>query len=337
MQTKKELPMKLRTRFKTAREQNSGRKRILMKSAIAFSFACLISLGLATEARAIAHTYVSAATGNDANLCTLNAPCRTFNAAVPKTNAKGELTALDSGTYGNIQIDRALTIQAAPGVYAAVGDETKLGVAITINAPAGARIVLSRLYITSRIMGRGIDFISGSSLHVENCVISGFKDYGIRFNLEIGECDSGCPKLSLKDNFVRGNEIGIGVKAAMATIEHTRVEDNATGVQIKGESKVTLRDSVLAMNSSDGVTLAFLSTGRIENCAVTDNGTGLNVISDATSPGSFYVSDTIVSGNNIGLRADANGLIAGKIYSFGNNRLFGNTTDGSFTQQIQPQ
>ena len=330
--------MKLRTRIKTAREQNfTGRKRMLMKSAIAVSFACLISLGLATEARALAHTYVSAATGNDANLCTYNAPCRTFNTAVTKTNAKGEVTALDSGTYGNIQIDRALTIQAAPGVYAAVGDDTKLGAAITINAPAGSRIVLSHLNITSRIMGRGIDFISGSSLHVENCVIIGFKDYGVRFNLEIGACDSGCPKLSLKDNYVRGNEIGIGVKAALVTIEHTRVEDNATGVQIQGQSKVTLRDSIVAMNSSNGVTLAFASTGRIENCAVTDNGNGLNVLADETAPGIFYVSDTIVSGNTVGLKADSGGLSAGKIYSFGNNRLYGNTTDGSFTDQLQPQ
>jgi len=330
--------MKLRIRNMIALGQNlRTRKRVLRNSAITLSLACLISLSMATDARALAHTYVSAATGSDANTCTYISPCRSFNVAVTKTNPKGELTALDSGTYGNIQIDRALTIQAAPGVYAAVGDDTKLGVAMTINAPAGSRIVLSHLHITSRIMGRGIDFISGSSLHVENCVIIGFKDYGIRFNLEIGECDSGCPKLSLKDNYVRGNEIGIGVKAALVTIEHNRVEDNATGVQIGGNSKVTLRDSIVAMNSSNGVTLAFASTGRIETCAVTDNGTGLNVIPDATLPGTFYVSDTIVSGNNIGLKADAGGLSAGKIYSFGNNRLYGNTTDGSFTDQLQPQ
>src|SRR5215470_10395168 len=75
------------------------------------SFIILLPLALsviAAPARAqLARTYVSAASGNDANRLT---PCRTFQAAHDKTLAKGEITVLDPGGYGAVTIGKTITI-----------------------------------------------------------------------------------------------------------------------------------------------------------------------------------------------------------------------------------
>jgi len=298
-----------------------------------------VALASAADGLAVGRTFVSI-TGIDTNTCSQTSPCRTFAGALVKTNTGGEIIALDSGIYGNIQIDKSVTLVAAPGVHAAVGDDLKVGTPVTVTAPANARVVLRNLYITARPlpqMARGIDFFTGGTLHIENCVIAGFKDVGIRFNIDLAYCDGGvCPKLFLKDSFVRGNGVGIAARSAFATIEHSRVEDNATGIQIGSVTKATIRDSIVAANSDDGISVDYVSTVRVESCSVTENGTGLKVDSDSVSPGTLYVSDTIISGNNTGLKlVQQSGEVEGKIYSFGNNRLFGNSTDGEFSTTVQ--
>jgi hypothetical protein len=221
----------------------------------------------------------------------------------------------------------------APGIHAGVGADTKAGTAVTIRAPAGAVVVLRNLYITTRSLNqlfRGVDFVSGGSLHIENCVIDGFKDYGVIFNSQNLTCDANCLQLSVKDSFVRDNGIGISFRSAIAVVEHSRIESNATGIQVYSTAEATVRDSIVATNSDDGITVGFTSHARIESCSITNNGNGLMMLAYDLSPGTAYVSDTLISGNNVGLKFQSGGE-AGKIYSFGNNRLVANTTDGSFT------
>ena len=314
----------------------------MKRRTLTLTAALVVALAWAAEARAaIPRTYVSV-TGHDANDCSRTSPCRSFAGAVPKTTTGGEITALDSGGYGIVLIDKALTLQAAPGVYAAVGDDLKRETQLKISAPADAKVVLRNLIFTARPflqVPRGIEFNSGGALHVENCVVSGFKEYGIDFKVGNPFCDPpGCPRLFVKDSFVRGSAVGIGAQGAVATIEHCRVEDNATGVQINSSVKVTLRDSVVAANTDNGLTVDYNSTARVENCAVTDNGTGLKVFSDSLGSAYIYVSHTLISGNNEGLKQVHDSTeIDGKIYSFGNNRLYGNTADGTFTSELQQQ
>lgn len=61
-----------------------------------------------------------ATTGSDANPCTRVAPCRMFSAALLQTASRGEIVALDSGGYGAVVINEAVTIAAAPGVHASI-------------------------------------------------------------------------------------------------------------------------------------------------------------------------------------------------------------------------
>src|SRR5215471_14335444 len=58
--------------------------------------------------------------GNDANPCSLIAPCRTFGQAISQTNAGGEVAVLDSAGYGAFTITQAVSIISPPGVYAGI-------------------------------------------------------------------------------------------------------------------------------------------------------------------------------------------------------------------------
>ena len=115
--------------------------------------AFLTMLVLASVSNALpSQTFVSS-TGNDANNCTQSTPCRTFAAAVPRTRAKGIITALDSSFYGIVTIDRALTIQAAPGVFAVL-EGSKTDDVVTINAGTSDVVALRNLHIVSRSLKR---------------------------------------------------------------------------------------------------------------------------------------------------------------------------------------
>src|SRR5205809_911246 len=85
--------------------------------------------------------------GNDANLCSVNAPCRSFARAISQTNAGGEVIALDSGGYGSFTVDRGLTVMAAPGVYAGITATSTD--AIVISATALSRGGLRNLLVNT--------------------------------------------------------------------------------------------------------------------------------------------------------------------------------------------
>src|SRR5437868_14383354 len=74
--------------------------------------ACVLALAIpAAVAQAqLARTFVSAATGNDANDCGRATPCRTFQAAHDKTLAQGEITVLDPGGYGAVLVTKGISI-----------------------------------------------------------------------------------------------------------------------------------------------------------------------------------------------------------------------------------
>src|SRR5437764_8269889 len=82
--------------------------------------------------------------GVDTNPCTVASPCRSFGAAIAQTNPGGELIALDSAGYGPFVIDRAVSVQAAPGIYAGItsSPSTLSGRGITVAAgPTDAVII----------------------------------------------------------------------------------------------------------------------------------------------------------------------------------------------------
>src|SRR6185436_18448015 len=103
----------------------------------------LSAVAAARPAQAQLNRTAVSVTGNDVNDCSVATPCRNFARAISQTNAGGEVIALDSGGYGPFTVDRSVTVQAAPGVYAGVTATS--GSAIVVGIGPGGKVVLRGL------------------------------------------------------------------------------------------------------------------------------------------------------------------------------------------------
>jgi hypothetical protein len=287
------------------------------------------SLMLASAAHALPQTYVSMS-GNDANPCSFASPCRTFKEGLTKADAGGEVIALETGSYGVLNITKAISIIAPPGVHAEIAPATANVNAVVIQAAATDVLVLRNLYISGLGASKGIEFKSGAELHVENCVVKGF-NFGLNANTP--------SLLYVKDSTFRNVKNGIRVSApsgeVKAFIEHCRLEGYNTGVAAIDNSRVTIRDTTLFGLSRDydvtfGGIVATPNNGHtativVENCQVSNNHFGILAL---VSSGAALVdvSQTTVTENGVGLYSFG----TSQITSFGNNRVSRNGTDGSF-------
>ncbi|MGH9843927.1 MAG: right-handed parallel beta-helix repeat-containing protein [Blastocatellia bacterium] len=282
-------------------------------------FVVLFSIVLSTAAQAqLPQTYVSAQRGNDANACDSMSPCRTFARALIQVVAGGEIVVLDPGDYGQVTISQAVMIVAEPGSYGGI-TVGKGGVGILIKAGPSDVIVLRGLTLNGLSGGAGIGFSTGSALHIENCAINGF-DRGIQSAAD--------GRLFVKDTVVRNSRVtGISITsafgAATALIDHCRLEKNSSGV-FANNAKFTIRDSIAAGNSRIGFEAGNGAEMSLENCLATTNGTGIGLGSASTA----LVSNSTITQNGVGIAAPS---FRSSIISFGNNRLAGNTVDGSFS------
>lgn len=317
-----------------------------------------LTLTCASIAQAQSRVYVSANKGQDINFpCTPN-PCRLIQLAVAAVAAGGEVVVLDSGDYQPFTVNKAVTIEAAPGVIAGITQATSGENAITIDAGFADVVVLRGLTLNGMGSGySGVDFNTGQALHVENCIISGFSFAGIRFD--------GPGQLFVKDAFLRLSSSGIIVRTttgiATASIDHCRLEGNSgSGLSADNNSRVTIRDSIAANNAVAGFSSIANASGatadlNIENCLATSNGslgiaasgsgggrarvsvsnstvtnnpTGISAVISST----IHVANTTITRNTTGLLPDGGSLI-----SFGDNKLFSNTSNGTFTSTVAKQ
>src|SRR6185369_6483668 len=120
---------------------------------------------------------------------------------------------LDSAGYGTFTVDRAITIEAAPGVYAGVTATVPAGNAVQVSAGATDRVVLRGLSINGLgTAAAGIAFTGGGAeVQVENCVITGFANWGILSFYPI----------RVQDTIVRESDIGIQIDNAGASVNAT--------------------------------------------------------------------------------------------------------------------
>src|SRR4029077_6911868 len=80
----------------------------------------------------------------------------------------------------------------------------------------------------------GIRFLSGRALHVENVVVSGIPGGGAILFLGDGE-------LYVRDSEFRENPTGVGVAGAtLASIEHSRFDNNTVAVSANENARVTV-------------------------------------------------------------------------------------------------
>src|SRR5262252_8317545 len=141
---------------------------------LATALACSLAT---TPANARARVFV-ASYGNDANPCTAGSPCKTFQHAHDVVLAGGEISVLDTGGYGTLAVNKALSIVSPEGVEASIAVPSGT-VGITINASSTDRISLRGLTLDGTHVGSsGIKFSSGKSLTIDGCVIRNMTGFG---------------------------------------------------------------------------------------------------------------------------------------------------------------
>ena len=280
----------------------------------------LTCLSFVSTARADgARSYISPS-GSDNRPCTRNQPCRTFDAALAKTDAGGEIIALETGTYEPTTITKSITLAAAPGADVAI--RATSGNAVTVTPGTGDTVVLRGL----RLGGPGksvagtngvlVDITSPTcciSVLLENTIVTDFEE-GVQMNLGVGA------RLHVSDSVFRSNKTGInfsvgGAEANGASIERTRFERNDTGVLAPAGNSINISNSIATGNGT-----GFLTEGGqldIFHTVITKNSTGLR-----TTTGSARIGYCSITGNSTGVSTSS-----GLVHSLGNNMIANNDID----------
>jgi hypothetical protein len=278
--------------------------------------ALLLSLIAASGASAAQRTFVST-TGSDANTasnCANTTPCRGFTAALTVTDAGGEIIVLSSGGYGPVTINKSVSIIAPEGIYAGISVFSGDGITI---ATAGVAVVLRGLSI-NRLGGggNGVSMTDGSSLIVQNCVISNFSEYGSK---GLYVFVSGSARVRLLDSLLYGNYTGaLFGGGPTVLVSGSRILDN-TGAGIYAGAAgagVTTQVEVIrseASGSGDAGFTAYASTsGRVElnlrDSVASRNKFGVFATSYTGGTSLARVSSSLISGNtDEGFRASGSG------------------------------
>lgn len=180
---------------------------------------------------------------------------------------------------------------------------------------------------------RGIDFTSGAALHVQNCVIRR-ANFGIVFSPAAGTRELTVSDTVIANNLTNGiNVEPTGSGGAKVVLDRVRLENNGfdgadmSATATTGSVTATVRDSVVAGNSSRGIRITNSGSGTINvmidrTASVNNNSVGIS-----TSVATIRIGDSIVTGSDFGLFANDGGTIE----TYGTNKVDGNGTDVDVT------
>jgi hypothetical protein len=124
------------------------------------------------------------------------------------------------------------------------------------------------------------------------------------------------------------------LKARTVRIEDSRINRQQKGIELNPTSpiKVIVNRVDFANNCTHGIASAPGAGGAVDltvlDSTITNSGTALSVADNATA----WLTGSTIFGNAVGLEA----LGAGAINDFGDNHVFGNTTDGAPTRNVGP-
>jgi hypothetical protein len=306
---------------------------------------CILLLAGSSLARAQAtRTWVSAA-GSDANPCSRTAPCQTFAGAFSKTAVNGEINVIDPGAFGTLTISKSISING-DGNFAGVLASGTTGFLINLTTTLALDPVSSVRLRNVDINGtgscgagcgtrtgiRGINVSSANTrpvkVVVEDSVIDGFVNEGILVASNGGD-------LVVTNTVVRNNgTAGIkldssGANLVRASIEHTKMVFNLDGMRVEDVARASIKDSLLT-NNTNGLNVTNVTGSNVVNIvhSLISENTGTGIIS--AGPVTFStvnVADCMISDNGTGVVPSGNG----RIFSWVNNFLSGNSADGTFT------
>jgi hypothetical protein len=306
----------------------------------------------APAAAASAHTWVSTGGQDNASCGAPASPCLTFQGAYNNTAAKGEITCLNSGSYGMLIIEEPITINCEGAVSTASvievvvgsGDVVVLrgldidgagstfdGLCNTVNDVATSNALVSMLGAgTLRLQKMKINHVNGSG-----CGVQFVPNVGASGALEVTDSD-------ITDNGTGSTAAGIYIQPIFigsVTIENSRINGNLFGIiangTLGGTIKGTITDSVVSGNSQNGITVSGSGSSAVFQVdRTTVGGNGNHGLAAAGSGSGMLVSNSNVFNNGGGLFAETGGAL----FSYGNNHVNGNNgNDGTFTGTVGQQ
>jgi len=231
-----------------------------------FALAALVLLcgALATPPAAAVgtqRTFVSS-TGNDANPCSLTAPCRAFSAAIAQTTAGGEVIVLDSAGYGSVTVAQTVSIIAPPGIYAGISVFAGQS-GVTVNSPA-AVVVLRGLTINGQGGDNGVRIDAATRVHIESCVISRVGFDGVLIAFVPGGVEVFVKDTIFRDN---GNYAVYTFGSATISLDHVRIEKsgfNGFGSDPSASVRLTVANSTITRNNGHGLLLIAAGGANVD-------------------------------------------------------------------------
>ena len=291
----------------------------------------VVALAVPAVANAQAvRTWVSG-TGDDANPCSRTAPCKTFQGAISKTAAGGEINCIDTGPYGTVTINKSITIRCP---YTEAGVLASGVNGITINAAATDSVILVGLDING--FGAGLDgirILQAKSVKVLSSEIYGFSRRGIDF-----EATNSGAKLVVQGSHINNNA-GPGILVAppaggnsTATVRNNVIAGNGCGIAATNH----LADPTFDFTANCGTQLAGVGgaakvnafSNTISDSDASAGATGSTGVFANGQSTSVRIGDNEITANNNGIKAIDPGAFGG-IYSFGDNYVVGNVTNGT--------
>jgi hypothetical protein len=280
------------------------------------------ALGTAATVLAAQRTFVSGG-GSDSDPCSIAAPCRSFVAALANTDHNGEIIVLDSAGYGAVVIGQSVSIIAPTGVYAGITafPSSPNGNGITIGG--NVRVVLRGLTINGQGSTNGIAVLGlfgAPVVHIEDCVVSNHGANGIDIAGPVSPA-----VVFIRGTTVRGN-FNHGIDAsglATVTVDRARIERNSRGIYAVDGPKVTVADSIVAGNTSDGIRVhsfngVSTTAATVSDSTVSSNG-DVGIYGDAWKAGNLThirsARNTVAFNSNDGVVAESlnGGTIVGTV------------------------
>jgi hypothetical protein len=301
------------------------------RSIVQFCIAVLFLLGASSAFAQATRTWVSGV-GDDANPCSRTAPCKTFAGAISKTATGGTIDVLDPGGFGAVTITKPITLEAI-GTVAGVLVSGTNGIVINSTASATDTIVLRGLAIDGLGTGlAGVKVFAAGKVVIERCTIQNFTAHGVDFEPSTANAQLVISDSTINNNVTGGTtSSGVFVQAtgATASLTHVRLAQNNFGLQVR-TGTASVQDSTLSGNTVANLKSYGIGTSKVNlNNTLVSDGAGVGILAQGGTA-TVWMSNSTVTGNATGLST-----ISGVINSYGNNRIFGNTSfDGTPTNTL---
>ncbi len=292
----------------------------------------------------IPHTWV-ASTGSNGNSCDRTSPCATFGGAYNKTAAGGEISCIDAGNFGGVQITKSLTINCENTVGSNTPGPSNATTAFTILTASASDIVTLR---GLDLDGLGFNCITGcapilfqgqGTLQLDKVKVSNMRGigHGIHF------VPFGHSRLEISNSFITNNG-STGVAAgvliqpssgvvASVNISNSHILNNRFGIiadaSLGGAIRGVVVNSNVSESTNNGITVSTPGPNvvlAIDNTTVANNSFGL--VATGANAG-MLVRRSFITGNATGLFTNG-----GVLLSYRDNSVNNNTSDGAFTGAI---